>query len=182
MYEFLPRNVSNEVTNAMEQSPSWGANITQPVKKSPPPPPWNTKVYYRVRKSPPLVPVLSQLLNTLPPYFYKTHSNFIFLSTARSFKWSLLLRFYNQNIICMSHLSHVCYMSRQSHPSWFDHPNNFCWSVQIMNSSLCSLLQPPPIPPSQVQIFSKPLVLCSSLRVRDPVSHTYKTRGKIMFF
>jgi len=28
--------------------------------------------------------------------------------------------------------SHVCYMSRPSHPPWLDHSNNISWSVQVM--------------------------------------------------
>jgi hypothetical protein len=29
-------------------------------------------------------------------------------------------------------ISHACYMARQSHPNWFDHPKNVSWSVQFM--------------------------------------------------
>jgi hypothetical protein len=41
-----------------------------------------------------------------PPYFPKIHSNIIFTSTPRSYSWSLSFRFSNQNILCISHLSH----------------------------------------------------------------------------
>ena len=39
----------------------------------------------------------------------------------------------SQPILCM-HLSppHTCYMPRSSHSSWFDHPNNIWWGVQII--------------------------------------------------
>jgi hypothetical protein len=49
---------------------------------------------------------------------------------------SLPFRFFNQNIVCISHLSHACYISRLSHRPWFDHPNNI-W--RIWSSSACSL-------------------------------------------
>jgi hypothetical protein len=46
----------------------------------------------------------------------------------RSSKWSLPFRFSNQNIICISHISHACYMPRLLSPS-FDHPYNIRWRV-----------------------------------------------------
>jgi hypothetical protein len=49
----------------------------------------------------------------------------------RSSKRSLLFRCSNQYIICISYLSHVCYMSRSSYSPWFHHPNNIWWSVQV---------------------------------------------------
>jgi hypothetical protein len=38
----------------------------------------------------------------------------------------------HQNPVCTSPLSHTCYMPRPPHSSWFDHPNNIWWSVQII--------------------------------------------------
>jgi hypothetical protein len=46
--------------------------------------------------------------------FPRIHSNVIFTSISRSSKWSLPLRFYNQNIICIFTLSPACYKSRDS--------------------------------------------------------------------
>jgi hypothetical protein len=48
--------------------------------------------------------------NTFTLCLPKIHSNFIFLSTPKSSKWSLPSRFYNQNCACISHLSHVYYI------------------------------------------------------------------------
>jgi hypothetical protein len=54
---------------------------------------------------------------------------------------------------------------------------------RLCSSSLCNFLHDR-LPPFQVQIssstlFSKTLSLCSSLQVRDQVSHPYSTTGKI---
>jgi hypothetical protein len=40
-----------------------------------------------------------------------------------SSEWSLPFKFSNLNIVCISHLSHACYISPQSH-FLFHHPNN----------------------------------------------------------
>jgi hypothetical protein len=34
--------------------------------------------------------------------------------------------------MCISHISHACYTTHQSHPPLFDLPNNIWWSVQVM--------------------------------------------------
>jgi hypothetical protein len=64
----------------------------------------------------------------------------------------------------------------------------FCEVYKLWSSSLCSLLQTPA--PSSLlgpnfllcTLFLDTHNLCSSLSVRDQVSHPYKTTGKIMFF
>jgi hypothetical protein len=55
------------------------------------------------------------------------------------------------------------------------------------SSSLCSFLQPPVTssllgPNILSTLFSNTINLCSSLNVRDKVSHPYKTTGKIIDF
>jgi len=64
----------------------------------------------------------------------------------------------------------------------------FCEACMLWSSSLCNLLQPsttssllcPNILHST--LFSNTLNLCSSLSVRDQISHKYKTAGKSMDF
>jgi hypothetical protein len=65
-------------------------------------------------------------------FFCNIYSNIILSCMPASSEWSLTFRFPNQNIVCISHLFHTHYMSRTSHPPWFDHPNNIWWSVQVM--------------------------------------------------
>jgi hypothetical protein len=42
------------------------------------------------------------------------------------------LRFPHQNPVHTSPLLHTRYMPRPSHSSWFYHPHNFWWGVQII--------------------------------------------------
>jgi hypothetical protein len=44
---------------------------------------------------------------------------------------SLPFRFPDQNLVCNSHLSHVCYMPRPSYPPWLDYPKCIWRSVQV---------------------------------------------------
>jgi hypothetical protein len=44
-----------------------------------------------------------------------------------SSKWCLSFWFSNQNNVCISHLSHPCYMPHPSHSPWFDDLNNNIW-------------------------------------------------------
>jgi hypothetical protein len=76
-------------------------------------------------------------------------------------------------------------MHCQSHPPWLDH-SDYVWRVQVMKLSLCSFFQSP-ITSSLFgpnillsTLFSNTLSLCSSLNVRDQVSHPYRTIGKII--
>jgi hypothetical protein len=56
----------------------------------------------------------------------------------------------------------------------------------LQSSSLCSFLQHPVISSLSSQnillstLFSNTLSICSSLKVRDQVSHPYRTTGKIL--
>jgi hypothetical protein len=103
--------------NSREQSPSWIANshsASQEILCLS----WNHKVDYRVHNSLPLVPVLSlmKLVHTLPPYFSDIDSDSIFPFMSRSSQQSLPFRFSNRTLVCISHLSHACYMTHLFHP------------------------------------------------------------------
>jgi predicted phosphohydrolase len=49
-----------------------------------------------------------------------------------SSKWSITFSFPDQNLVYISSLPHTCYMPRPCHSSWFHHPNNIGWGVQII--------------------------------------------------
>jgi len=143
------------------------------------------KLLYRVFYSPPLVSVLSQLnpVQNLMSCFSKIHSNIILPSTPTSFRWFLPFRYSDQNAVCISHLSHACYMPHAPRPPWFDYRNNILWSVQVTNL-LIMWSSPPAISslsgPNTLfsTIFSNALNLCSSPNMRYQVSHPYKTTGR----
>jgi hypothetical protein len=119
-------------TYSMEQNPSWETNrfsASREFSRIV----WNPKVYYRIRTCPPTVSILSQLdpAHTLTYLFWETSLNIILPCTPGSSKWSLSLRFPHQNPVCTSLLPHTRYMPCPSH-SWFYHPNNTEWGVQII--------------------------------------------------
>jgi len=123
-------------------------------------------------------------VHIFPPSFSKIHSNIIFPSKPRSSKWSLF-RFPNQNIVRISQSFYPCYMSRPSHPPWFDYRIIFGEAYKLRSSSLCCILQHLPNPSSLLiqsillsTLFSDTLNLRASLSVRDQVSHSYKNGSK----
>ena len=84
-------------------------------------------------------------------------------------------------------LPHACYMPRSFRSSRFHHPNNIWWGIQF---SRLLIVQFPSLPwyfnllgPNTLlsSLFSVTFSLRSSLNVSDPVSHPYKTTGKILF-
>ena len=120
------------LTYFMEQSPSWEADRFSASQEIPHIL-WKLKVHYRIHKCPP-VPILSQLdpVHTSSSHFLKIHLNIILPSTSGSPIWSLSLRFPHQNPVYTSPIPHIHYMPCPSQPSWFDHPNNIGWGVQII--------------------------------------------------
>jgi len=116
------------ITNSMQHSPLWDANRSSASQEIPHIV-WNPKVHYRIHKC----PVLSHIspAPALPPlsHFLKIHFNIIFSSSPMS---STVPQVFHQNTVCPFHLPHTCYMPRPSYSSWFDHPNNIWWGVQII--------------------------------------------------
>jgi hypothetical protein len=112
------------LTNSMEQAPSWEANIHSPnpeiLRLL-----WKPKVHYLVHKSHPLVRILSQMhpVHIFSTYFANIHSDIIFPFTRMSSRWSLPFRFFDQNFLCIYHLTHPRYMPLPSLPPWFNHLN-----------------------------------------------------------
>jgi hypothetical protein len=85
--------------------------------------------------------------------------------------------FPHQNPVHFTLLSHACHMSRPPHSPSFDLPNDILGWVQALHCATYSVL---PSPYPTLVLFSNTLSLCSSLSVRDQVSHPYKTTGRIM--
>jgi hypothetical protein len=115
------------------------------------------------------------------------NSSNIFPSMTGPSEWSLPFRFWNQNVVRISHLS----LMRTTCPIHvillhlitliiFDEAYTL-WSY-----SLCNVLQPPatssPLGPNTLlsSLFSYAFSLCSPLTVRDQVSHPYKVTGCII--
>ena len=131
-------------------------------------------IHYRIHRYRPPVPILNQHGPVLNPtsLFLKIHLIIILPSTPGSPKWSLSHRFPHRNHVYNYPLSHTCYMSRSSHSSRFDHPNNIWWGVSY---SLCVFLHSP-VTSSLLDAnillctrFSNTLSLGSSLNVSDEV-------------
>jgi hypothetical protein len=150
----------------MELSPSGGAAKSAATQEFPSNL-WNPKVHHRVHKSPPLVPILSQIYQSIPSHLMSLRSILI-LSTHL-------------------HLGLPCglfpsgYMTCPPHPPWLDH-SNYTWRrVQIMkllimqfSPTSCHFTSLGP------NILLSTLSLCSSLNVRAQVSHPYRITGKII--
>ena len=67
----------------------------------------------------------------LPCQTFKIHFNIILSSKSRSSKSSLSLRSPHPNPEYISTVAHTCHIPRPSHSSWFYHPNNIWWAIQI---------------------------------------------------
>jgi len=127
------------LTYSMEQSPSWEANWSAASQEIPRIL-WNPKVHHRTHKRKPPVPILSQLhpVHTPTSHFPKIHPNIILPSTPGSPHWSPSLRFPHQNPVHTYPFLHTRYMSRPSYSSWFYHPHNIGWGVQIAAAGIYS--------------------------------------------
>jgi hypothetical protein len=130
-------NEDEQLTNSMEQNPSWEANRSSASQEIPSIL-WNPRVHYRIHKCLPPVPILSQInkVHSSPLHFLRIHltssshlclglpSGLFSSGLPRSSKWSLLVRSLHQNPACTSPVSHTCHMPHPSHP-W----NEVEWDV-----------------------------------------------------
>jgi hypothetical protein len=99
----------------------------------------------------------------------------------RHSSWSLSLMSLYQIFVCISLLSHVCYLS---HPSYlFDLTILIILSEEykVWSSSFCPSVTSNPLDPSTLlsTLFWHTLIVCSSFNVRDLVSHQYRTTDSI---
>jgi hypothetical protein len=114
----------NQPNNSTEQSPSWEAN-SHSAGQEIPCLLWNPKVHYRVHNSPHWPLSWATCIQSTPPHPISLICVLILSSHLRlGLPSALTLRLFNQNFVCISSLSHACYMPRQSHTPWFDFPNN----------------------------------------------------------
>ena len=121
------------LTYSMVQSPSWEAKwfaASQEIPRIS----WNPKVHYHTHKHPPPAPILGQPNPVHIPtsHLLEIHANIIHPSTTRSPQWSLSLPFPHQDPIRPPLLPHTRHMPCPSHSSWFYHPHNIGWGVQII--------------------------------------------------
>jgi hypothetical protein len=173
-----------QLTNSMELSSSWetaSCAATQEFSKIL----WKPKVHYRVHKSPPLLPILTLInpVHTTPCYL---RSILILSSHLRlGLPSGLFPSGFPTKILYQFLFAHACYMLRPSQPPWLGH-SDYTWRrVQAMKLLIIrfSLTSWQSLFGSNIllsTLFSNTLNLCSSLKVRDQVSHPYKIKGKII--
>jgi hypothetical protein len=79
-----------------------------------------------------LYPQVYKLNAHNPIYFFQIHINIIVQSMHRFSKKFSSLGFSYQNVVCISLLYHICFMTRPSSSVAFDHPSDIYRGVQIL--------------------------------------------------
>jgi hypothetical protein len=170
----------------MEQRPSWEANSFSASQEIPRIL-WNPEVHYGIHKSPPPVPILSQLNPVHAPHPTSWRSILILSTHLRLCLPSGRLPSGLPTKILYATLFSSIRATCPYHLILFDLITRIIFGDEYrsLSSSLCSLLHSPVasslLGPNILvsTLFSNTLSLCSSLSVRDQVSHPYKTTGKI---
>ena len=133
VYLLININICLYIIYSMVQSPSWEANWSAASQETPCIS-RNPKVHFRTHKRPPPVSILGR---TNPVHIHTFHlmeiyPNIIRSSRPRSHQWSPSLRFTHQDHIHPTLLTHTGHMPSPFHSSWFYHPHNIGWGVQII--------------------------------------------------
>jgi hypothetical protein len=116
--------------------------------------------------------------NGLPFHFFNIHFNIIFPSAPVFSKWSLSLRYPNQNYVSIYVVLLICHKPRQ----YSNIRIIFEETCKSWSSLLCSFLQSCILGHNVVlsHLSSNIFSLCTFLRMRDQVSHPHKTGRKIV--
>ena len=121
-------------------------------------------------------------VNSIQSYFLNIHFNIILPSASGSLKWSFTFTFPYQNTVCISLLPCVYHICHPFHDSWFNHPNNIQWGVQIMKLLIMqfSLVSGNFLPLKHKYLPQHPH-LHSSLIITHKVSHPHEHQPKLWF-